>query len=226
MITDRDLDPIPEQTARALVRAARQDVAEELLHELSARSLGEVMHVVLRLTAVASTLDPHRRDVLLDLCEELDGAIRAARQVVVGRTRAAALPHAPGEAADDGEIALLDSDGVIVWTNPAWDAFCLANGGDPRAAGVGCSYLAACDAGGDEPSAEVGRAIRAAIRGQLRTPVRIVVPCAAPDRPRAFDVVVSTRRADTGEVLGATVTLTEARNTPAELSSRTVATGG
>jgi hypothetical protein len=107
------------------------------------------------------------------------------------------------------EVALLDTAGVIVWTNRAWDEFCRANGGDPAHCGIGRSYLALCDAADDRPSAEVGLAIREAVRGDLPAPVRILVPCPAPDRPRRFDVLVASRRDDEGRVVGATVTLSE-----------------
>ena len=39
------------------------------------------------------------------------------------------------------EVALLDRSGVIVSVNEAWQAFALANGGDPERVGRGVSYL-------------------------------------------------------------------------------------
>ncbi len=109
------------------------------------------------------------------------------------------------------ETALLDATGDIVWVDDAWVAFCRANGGDPARAGIGCSYLALCDAAAatDRHSATVASAIRAALRGELPAPARIEVPCDAPTHPRVFDVLVSSRRDDRGAVLGATVTLSE-----------------
>lgn len=109
------------------------------------------------------------------------------------------------------ETALLDGAGVVVWVDDAWVAFCRANGGDPARAGIGCSYLALCDAAAatDRHSATVAAAIRAALRGDLPAPARIEVPCDAPTHPRVFDVLVSSRRDDRGRVLGATVTLSE-----------------
>ncbi|GAA4732337.1 PAS domain-containing protein [Actinomycetospora chibensis] len=114
------------------------------------------------------------------------------------------------------ETALLDGAGVVVWVDDAWVAFCRANGGDPARAGIGCSYLALCDAAAatDRHSAIVASAIRAALRGDLPAPARIEVPCDAPTHPRVFDVLVSSRRDDRGRVLGATVTLSETE--PAE----------
>ena len=119
--------------------------------------------------------------------------------------RGAARGHAPVE------TALLDADGVIAAIDEAWEAFCLANGGDPARAGVGLSYLALCDAAAstDRHSGAVAAAIRAALCGDLPAPARIEVPCHAPERSRHFDVLISSRRDDRGTVLGATVTLSE-----------------
>jgi hypothetical protein len=109
------------------------------------------------------------------------------------------------------EVALLDSAGVIVWVDQAWHDFCLANGGDPDRAGVGRSFLAICDdaAGTDPCSALVATAVRTALSGGLPAPTRVLVSCPRPERPREFDVLVSSRRDDRGGVLGATVTLSE-----------------
>lgn len=111
----------------------------------------------------------------------------------------------------DVEVALLDTAGVIVWTNPAWFAFCLEHGGDPARAGYGLSYLAVCDAAapGDPASAAMATAIRTALAGGLPAPARVRVPCATPERMLTFDVLVSTRLDDDGRILGATVTLSE-----------------
>ncbi|WP_433785444.1 PAS domain-containing protein [Actinomycetospora sp. CA-101289] len=132
----------------------------------------------------------------------------AARSVLVAARRQAAPP-----ARDDPpvETALLGPDGVIVWVDEAWRAFCRDNGGDPARAGIGVSYLALCDAAAstDRHSGTVAAAIRAALRGDLPAPARVEVPCHAPERPRHFDVLISSRRDDRGAVLGATVTLSE-----------------
>ena len=105
------------------------------------------------------------------------------------------------------EVALLDTVGVIVWVNRAWDEFSLAHGGDPSRSGAGHSYLAVCDAADDPASAAVAAAIRAALRGELPAPARVRMRCPTPARPPLFDVLISTRRDDDGHVLGATVTL-------------------
>ncbi|MGN6606652.1 MAG: hypothetical protein ACTHMS_06550 [Jatrophihabitans sp.] len=113
------------------------------------------------------------------------------------------------------EVALLDSDGVIVAVNAAWDEFCLANGGDPRAVGPGVSYLEVCDRAGNDPvAADVAGAIVAALGGDLPAPRRVLVPCPSPTEPRWFDLLVSSRLDDTGVCIGATVTLSPV---PAEM---------
>ncbi|HEY2191599.1 MAG TPA: PAS domain-containing protein [Actinomycetospora sp.] len=208
MIGHRDFGSVSAGEARGLLRAMRAAACEELAHELRVRSLDRVMEVILRLTALASTATCERREVLLGLADELDEAVRGARQVVLGRADPSG-PAASAAATERVEVALVDRAGVIVWTNRAWDEFCVANGGDPGRAGVGRSYLAFCDEAGDRPSADVARAIREAVHGNLPAPVRILVPCPSPDRPRRFDVLVSSRHDDDGRVAGATVTLSE-----------------
>jgi len=122
----------------------------------------------------------------------------------------------PTAASSPAEVALLDEAGVIVWVNAAWNAFCRANGGDPTLVGPGVSYLALCDeaAGEDATSARVAQSIRSALDGDLPAPDRITIPCPAPDRPRDFDVLISSRLDDRGEPLGATVTLSATRTAP------------
>ncbi len=111
------------------------------------------------------------------------------------------------------EVALLDRTGVIVAVNAAWEEFCLSNGGTLRTAGVGCSYLDACAAAGEDPATrQVAAAIRAALRGELPGPVTVEVPCHAPEESRWFDVLVSSRYDDDGLCLGATVVLVPRQN--------------
>jgi GAF domain-containing protein len=109
------------------------------------------------------------------------------------------------------EVALLDLDGVIVHTNAAWDDFCLQNDGTLASVGVGVSYLQTCDGSGDDPAAvAVGDAIRMALRGDLPAPLSILVPCDAPEEPRVFNTLISSRFDDVGARIGATVTLSRA----------------
>ena len=119
-------------------------------------------------------------------------------------------------ASPEVEVALLDTTGVIAWVNQAWHDFGVTHGGDPTRSGAGCSYLAMCDqaaAAGDAPSAAVAAAIRAALRGDLPAPLGVQVPCATPQRPLVFDVLISTRRGHDGHIVGATVTLSESEVT-------------
>jgi len=111
------------------------------------------------------------------------------------------------------EVALLDRDGVIVWVNDAWRAFAAANGGDLSRAGTGVSYLDACAAAGDDPTAiAVATAIRSALAGSLPDPIKVEVPCHSPRTGRWFDMLISARHGDNGPLLGATVTLSLARS--------------
>ncbi|MDD7965366.1 helix-turn-helix domain-containing protein [Actinomycetospora lemnae] len=132
------------------------------------------------------------------------------RTAAAMRFLAARPAQRPGPAV---QIALLDTDGVIVWVNQAWADFGVAHGGDPARTGVGRSYLAVSDAAAvDDPvSATVSANIRAALRGELPVPALLAVPCPTPQRPLVMDVLISTRRDDDGHVLGATVTLSERR---------------
>jgi hypothetical protein len=102
----------------------------------------------------------------------------------------------------------LDRAGVIVSVNAAWIAFAEANGGDPASTGVGQSYLEACAAApGDHSAEQVAAGLRAALEGDLLVPMKVHVPCHSADTSRWFDVFISSRLADDGHCLGATVTL-------------------
>ncbi|MEJ2860840.1 PAS domain-containing protein [Actinomycetospora flava] len=215
MITNSDLAVIPAHTARSVLDAARAEIGERVAVRLTTGSLDRVQRVLLRLLARASLSDCATRVALRAEADELDAAVRAARDIIF------AAPDTPGSSRSPSstarvaptdppvETALLDATGVIVWVDDTWDAFCRANGGDPARAGVGLSFLALCDAAGDPQSATVAAAIRAALDGDLPAPARVEVPCHAPTHPRFFDVLVSSRRDDRGDVLGATVTLSE-----------------
>ncbi len=154
-------------------------------------------------------------------------AVRARdirRRHLAGAPRATGLTVDERQAveADAGvEVALLDRDGVIGWVNPAWQAFAAANGGDPDRTGRGVSYLQACAAAGDDPAAQdVAAAIRAALAGDLPAPLVVEVPCHGPAADRWFDLLISSRLADDGRVLGATVTLSLVRPQPQRRPSR------
>ena len=105
------------------------------------------------------------------------------------------------------EWALLDVRGVIVAVNDAWRTFSSENGGDISRTGIGVSYLDVCDDAHDPVSTEVATCIRSAITGELPAPRTVRIPCDAPDRPRTFTMLVSSRFDDEGHCVGATVTL-------------------
>ncbi len=107
------------------------------------------------------------------------------------------------------EVAMLDRAGVIISVNDAWREFCAANGGNGSRTGVGMSYLAVCDAAGDDMNArQAAAAIRAAASGDLPGPVNIVVPCHAPAVLRWYDMLVSPRLDRRFRTVGVAVTLT------------------
>ena len=114
------------------------------------------------------------------------------------------------------EVALVDRAGVIVWVNAAWQRFAVDNAADPDGVGlgVGTSYLAVCEAaaaGGDALSAQMAGGIRAAVEGDLPAPMRLLLPCHAPQRDRWFDVLISSRYDADGTCTGAAITLSPCR---------------
>lgn len=122
---------------------------------------------------------------------------------------------APTVGAAPVEVAVLNRHGVIVRVNEAWRAFARANGGDPSRTGVGCSYLAVCDADADDPGAvRVAAAVRQAVSGSLVLPEHVLIPCHGPLAERWFAVTVASRFDAQGRCTGAVVTLTEAPGPP------------
>ncbi len=106
------------------------------------------------------------------------------------------------------EVVMLDRAGVITSVNDAWREFSAANGGHGSRTGVGMSYLAVCDAAGDDINArQVAASIRAAASGDLPTPVNMVIPCHAPEVLRWYDVLVSPRLDRRFRTVGVAVTL-------------------
>jgi anti-anti-sigma factor len=148
-------------------------------------------------------------DRLVSVYPSVEAALAA------GTPAAAALAPKPGHPGHGTEIALLDRQGVIVSVNESWQAFAVANQGDPARVGRGMSYLEVCAAAGGDPVAEeVATAIRRALAGELPGPLAVEVPCHSPDTQRWFDMLISARVDDDGSPLGATVTLSLARSEP------------
>lgn len=103
------------------------------------------------------------------------------------------------------ELAWLDGAGVITAVNSAWYRFCAENDGDPTACGPGVSYLEVCDA--DPRAAPVAAAIRAQLGGSQVHPVVFTVPCDGPRSAQWYDVHISPRLGETGEVQGVVIAL-------------------
>jgi len=81
--------------------------------------------------------------------------------------------------------AVLDSDGAIVATNSAWQAFAEANGvrTDPEMLGV--DYLAVVDAADDAHATRAAAGLRGVLREE-RERFELEYPCHAPDEKRWF----------------------------------------
>jgi PAS domain S-box-containing protein len=88
-------------------------------------------------------------------------------------------------------IAILDGEGVIRYTNRAWEWFAMKNGFQDNPTMIGSNYLAFCDqgaAGADEGAAfaaEAGRGIRDVIEGR-RKGFMLEYPCHSPEEHRWF----------------------------------------
>lgn len=90
-------------------------------------------------------------------------------------------------------IALLDSDGVIVSVNEAWRSFALANVMHAPAVGLGQNYLDICDravGAGSAESAIAARAIRSVLSG-AESSVRLEYACHSPTEERWFQMTIS-----------------------------------
>lgn len=86
------------------------------------------------------------------------------------------------------QVAVLDSSGTIVAVNIAWNAFALANCGDPARLGIGHNYLQTCRTATGHDSDEASAALaglQAVLEGRLPS-FELNYPCHAPDRQRWF----------------------------------------
>ncbi|HYP48761.1 MAG TPA: PAS domain S-box protein, partial [Thermoleophilaceae bacterium] len=91
----------------------------------------------------------------------------------------------------DAHVAVLDEHGTIVFVNGAWSRFLAANGS--CAAGVGESYLRACD--GDPGARAVATALRRMLAGSLER-FELEYPCHSPAEERWFHLTAAPLRAD------------------------------
>lgn len=102
-----------------------------------------------------------------------------------------ALKHAAILDALEANIALVDSDGVIVSVNAAWKRF--ANMGNRAGLGVGVNYLAVCEAASGEDAAvsrSAGAGIRAVLDGS-KEQFSLEYPCHSPIQQHWFFMTVS-----------------------------------
>lgn len=82
------------------------------------------------------------------------------------------------------EAAVLDAEGTIVRTNPAWRKFGLENDAD-REDWAGENYLAACEASDDRTATAVAEGLRDLLAGERET-FELEYPCHSPDEQRWF----------------------------------------
>jgi diguanylate cyclase (GGDEF)-like protein len=82
--------------------------------------------------------------------------------------------------------AVVDTSGVVTWTNAMWVRFAAANGGSDETTGVGADYLAVCDAAVDCAEAtEVAAALRQVLAGELDE-YQLEYPCHSATEERWF----------------------------------------
>ncbi len=103
------------------------------------------------------------------------------------------------------QVAILDADGTIVYTNQAWEEFGAENG--MQTDSIGMNYLNVCDS--DEEIREAGDGIRAVISGE-RESFEHEYPCHSPNERRWFMMrAVPFDRGDTAYVLVMHMNITE-----------------
>ncbi len=90
------------------------------------------------------------------------------------------------------EVAILDSTGVIVATNKAWQTFSAENGGDVTTSYVGANYLDICRSA-EGPSSAEATIIPDGCAATLRTgkQFRCEYPCDSPTVKRWFELTVN-----------------------------------
>ncbi len=119
---------------------------------------------------------------------------RAEGAVVESERLASSIVEALG-----AHISIIDSEGLILATNPAWRAFSKAN--SEVEIGMGANYLKVCDRASGSRSKEastVAAGIRAVIRGEQKE-FTLEYPCHSPTEKRWF-VVRATRFGGEGPV--------------------------
>ncbi|GGM72964.1 signal transduction histidine kinase [Halarchaeum rubridurum] len=94
----------------------------------------------------------------------------------LGRDALGALPS---------QLALLDDDGEIVYTNDEWSSFARENGFDGDPGMVGTNYLAVCERSASEDATAAAAGIRDVMSGS-RERFAYEYPCHGPDERRWF----------------------------------------
>jgi len=95
------------------------------------------------------------------------------------------------------QLAILDEDGVIVYTNRAWREFGNENGYQGDSNSVGTNYLGVCDLSATDGATTASEGIRAVIDGD-RGEFSFEYPCETPDEQLWF-TMRATRFTDDGE---------------------------
>jgi len=165
----------------------------------SARRLTAIRDITARMQARAELIAS--RAAALNLMEDAIAARdQAERSAAELREREEALRRseqfarsqwAETEAALEAipaNIAILDSDGVIVRVNTAWKSFCSQNEGRPETANVGVNYLAVCESATGPEADDAQRfaaGIHRVIHGECER-FSMEYPCHSPTEQRWF----------------------------------------
>ena len=88
------------------------------------------------------------------------------------------------------QLAILDTDGEVRYTNRAWRTFGESNGYVGDSSSVGQNYLAVCDASGDAEVDPIADGIRSVIAGE-RDDFSYEYPCHSPNQRRWFTMRAS-----------------------------------
>ncbi|ELZ57524.1 MULTISPECIES: PAS domain-containing sensor histidine kinase [unclassified Haloferax] len=95
------------------------------------------------------------------------------------------------------QLAILDEDGVIVYTNRAWQEFGNEHGYQGDSSSVGMNYFGVCDLSADADATTASEGIRAVIDGD-RDEFSFEYPCETPEE-RLWFTMRATRFTDDGE---------------------------
>ncbi|RDZ41824.1 two-component sensor histidine kinase [Haloferax sp. Atlit-47N] len=95
------------------------------------------------------------------------------------------------------QLAILDEDGVIVYTNRAWQEFGNEHGYQGDSSSVGMNYLGVCDLSADADATTASEGIRAVIDDD-RDEFSFEYPCETPEE-RLWFTMRATRFTDDGE---------------------------